>query len=301
MSIKIINSDFEQAKAIIKDSIELSLFEENRKNDINKFKFIKARELNPEFEYEIALMICGDGDNSFPYRSSYFLTQFFQELGFNYSHDGTTRRFWVRDVLLQMSTEDIIKLIRKGLFNKRYFKKHAQDNTSYDHINKYQEAIEEFKTFIDECFELSKEIDLGVILETNVNTDLLFNADVKTSDDELNRLISDAKRRFVNSNDKYIALEKLWDAFERLKTYFGKNKKTSAEKLINVTSQELDRGYLDEEFSALTKIGNNYRIRHHETNKVKIENNNTLNYLFFRMLNLIEYCVDALNNKKIKS
>lgn len=298
MSIKIISSDFEQAKAIIKDSIDLALFEENEANDVNKFKLLKARELNPDFEYELSLMICGDGDNSFPYRSSYFLTQFFQDLGFDYSHDGTTRRFWVRDVLNQIPTTEIIKLIRQGIFNKRYFKKYAQDNTSYDHIKGYQEAIEEFKTFIDECFELSKEIDLGLLLETNVNTDLLFNSEINTEDQELSNLISEAKRRFINAKDKHIALEKLWDAFERLKTYYGDNKKQSATKLINITSKELDSDYLNDEFFALTKIGNNYTIRHHETNKIKIEDKSTINYLFFRMLNLVEYCVTALKNEK---
>ncbi|OYO07992.1 hypothetical protein CGZ94_21340 [Enemella evansiae] len=41
----------------------------------------------------------------FPYRSSMYITEFFQELETEYQHDGSTRHRWVADVLEQMLTE----------------------------------------------------------------------------------------------------------------------------------------------------------------------------------------------------
>lgn len=41
----------------------------------------------------------------FPYRSSAYITEFFQELGTDHVHDGSTRHRWVADVLEQMLAE----------------------------------------------------------------------------------------------------------------------------------------------------------------------------------------------------
>jgi hypothetical protein len=41
----------------------------------------------------------------FPYRSSSYITEFFQELGTDYVHDGSTRHRWVADVLEEMLAE----------------------------------------------------------------------------------------------------------------------------------------------------------------------------------------------------
>ena len=58
---------------------------------------------------------------------------------------------------------------------------------------------------------------------------------------------------------------------------------------------ELDKDLFDEEFRKLTEIGNSYRIRHHETDKKAIEKNKNINYLFFRMLSLIDLCIENIN------
>jgi hypothetical protein len=53
---------------------------------------------------KLARMICGDlpyGD--FPHRSSSYLTSFFEEIDLNYIHDGSTRYWWVRSVLLELN------------------------------------------------------------------------------------------------------------------------------------------------------------------------------------------------------
>ncbi len=296
MPIKTIEEDFSQAEAILKDAIYEEKLDKNDETDLRIYKLLKARDKNPDFEIELARFICGEEGNSFPYRSSYFLTQFFQNLGYGYSHDGTTRRFWVRDVLKEMSIKDIGRIIQKGLFNKRYFKKYGRKEQEYAPKEAYSKSIEEFKKFIDDSFELNKEIDMGILLDLNVNSDLLFNTKIYTEDDEFNQLISEARERFINSKDKQVAIEKLWDAFERLKTYFSSDKKSSAEKLVQISSGDFDEQIIDQEFRKLTDIGNNYRIRHHETNKKEITDDRNLNYLFFRMLNLLELCAESIQN-----
>ena len=121
---------------------------------------------------------------------------------------------------------------------------------------------------------------------------------VLTIDQELNILIEEAKERFKNPNDKKIALEKLWDAFERIKTYIDKDKKLSSEQLVMLVSTNFDKDFINNEFKELTTIGNTYNIRHHEKGKIIISENKHIEYLFFRMLALLNLCVENIHEKE---
>jgi hypothetical protein len=298
MAIEINNIGFKQAEALLSDSIFMLNFDGNSPIDLKLYKLLKARQENPDFETELADFVCGEANNSFPYRSSYFLTKFFTDLGFDYTHDGTTRRCWVKDVLLQMSIRELSLVIEKGLCNKRDFRKEAKkDNKDFE--ENYQNAIKEFKNLFNDSLSIDAGIDLAYLLDFNVNAELLFDKQVQTDDDELNKLIKEAKDRFFNPKDKQIAIEKLWDAFERIKTYYEGNKKQSSEKLVSIISKNFNSDLLESEFQSLTKIGNEYRIRHHETDKKEITEPKHLNYLFFRMLTLIDLCLTSINENKI--
>jgi hypothetical protein len=63
------------------------------------------------------------------------------------------------------------------------------------------------------------------------------------------------------------SLEKLWDAWERLKTLEpGKDKKASTTALLDkVSSEPMFRAYLEHEATRLTEIGNTFMIRHTES------------------------------------
>lgn len=297
MAIEINNIGFKQAEALLSDTIFLLNFNGSSSEDSKLYKLLKARQENPDFEMELAEFICGD-NKPFPYRTSSLLTEFFNNLGFDYTHDGTTRRYWVRDVLLQMSVKDISVVIEKGLFNKRDFRKETKGKDQ-DYEDNYQNAIKEFKVFFNESLKIDKGVDLSYLLDFNINTELLFDNQVQTDDDELNKLIKDAKDRFFNPKDKQIAIEKLWDAFERIKTYYEGNKKVSSEKLVSIVSKDFNSELIDNEFQILTKVGNEYRIRHHETDKKEITETKYINYLFFRMLSLIDLCLTSINEYKI--
>ena len=93
------------------------------------------------------------------------------------------------------------------------------------------------------------------------------------------------------------AVEKIWDALERLKTYYTTmDKRASASKIVadmadgNQSYTEL----FNAEFKALTDIGNDYRIRHHETNKIDITDPRYYDYFFNRCLSLIALAIQYL-------
>jgi hypothetical protein len=81
------------------------------------------------------------------------------------------------------------------------------------------------------------------------------------------------------------ALDKLWDAFERLKTLEPGDKKVAANALLERTavSGTRYRNFLDAEAKALTEIGNSLGIRHSETEQEHISGTENIDYLFTRM------------------
>ena len=94
------------------------------------------------------------------------------------------------------------------------------------------------------------------------------------------------------------AVEKLWDAFERLKTYYTTlDKKASVTKIVNdMSGNQLEFAKLfEDEFNALKSIGNDFRIRHHETNKIDITDDRYYDYFFNRCLSLIALAIQYLN------
>lgn len=117
-----------------------------------------------------------------------------------------------------------------------------------------------------------------------------------TGDEHLDRLIIEARSRYTSRRpgDRSVALEKLWDAFERLKTIDKPegDKKQSVRALL----AHLDPGWREDvetEMTAMTNLGNNYQIRHHETRAIPIPENGAADYLFARMGALITLLLTA--------
>jgi hypothetical protein len=93
------------------------------------------------------------------------------------------------------------------------------------------------------------------------------------------------------------AVEKIWDALERLKTYYiTLDKKHSAAKIVNdmAHGQAEFTDLFNAEFKALTDIGNSFRIRHHETDKIDITDTRHYDYFFNRCLSLIALAIQYL-------
>lgn len=113
----------------------------------------------------------------------------------------------------------------------------------------------------------------------------------RTGDRGLDELLEAARDKFLNPAAKVRreALEKLWAAWERLKTLEpGKDKKASAQALLDkAADEETFRQLLDDEANALTKVGNTFHIRHSEISQIELRTEDHVDYLFHRMFALI--------------
>jgi chemotaxis regulatin CheY-phosphate phosphatase CheZ len=106
-----------------------------------------------------------------------------------------------------------------------------------------------------------------------------------------------ARKKFLNHalDVRRESLEKLWDAWERLKTVeAGKDKKASAAALLDKAAAEPHfRNKLEHEAKELTEIGNTFMIRHTETDKVPIVDSAHVDYLFHRMFSITRLLLKA--------
>ncbi|MDW8743705.1 hypothetical protein Q7W37_11910 [Streptococcus suis] len=146
-------------------------------------------------------------------------------------------------------------------------------------------------------------------LEPEINTDIynsakvIVNTHLQVADITVNELIEESKL-YIRKNsidEKQIALEKIWDAFERFKTYFGEDKKKSILQILKIVSNGNQSLFeeLEKECRSLTDIGNKFQIRHFEINKSKLDSVESKEYLYFRMLSFLGYCIPVLSSSKI--
>ena len=107
-----------------------------------------------------------------------------------------------------------------------------------------------------------------------------------TGDDKLDGLLELAQAKFLDPDPavRREALEKLWDAFERVKTLEpGKDKKASVRALLERAAKEPTfRQLLEDEGKSLTTTGNTFHIRHSETSQIELETEDHVDYLFHR-------------------
>ena len=138
-----------------------------------------------------------------------------------------------------------------------------------------------------------------VRLEPVVLREMLASAVFQSEDQELNRLLKLAREKFRDPdvNIRREAVEKLWDAWERLKTLeTGPDKKKQIEILLKrAIPQSEFRERVNQEAIALTNIGNDFAIRHTETNKIVISEPEFLDYLFHRLFALIQMLLRRTN------
>lgn len=115
-----------------------------------------------------------------------------------------------------------------------------------------------------------------------------------TGDVTLDGLLETARTLYLSRNpaDRATAIEKLWDGFERLKTIDDPtDKKNSATLLLANIPDAAVRDVIEAEMFALTKLGNNFQIRHHEVNKHPVPAD-AQDYFATRMVNLIALLLD---------
>ncbi len=127
---------------------------------------------------------------------------------------------------------------------------------------------------------------------------IILNDYIESTDNKVNEMLVKSRSLYF-TKDLDGALEKIWDAFERIKTiYPDSNKKESAKKVCDACATSLDSDYINNEFKTLSTIGNDYQIRHFETDKKSISDINTKVYLYFRMLSLIIFVIKQMKVMK---
>ena len=147
--------------------------------------------------------------------------------------------------------------------------------------------------------EISLKLDNGRIVSTFDNQ-INKNSLNDVQEVGLKELLQEAGK--YNDKCNYqIAVEKLWDAFERLKTYYSPtlDKKDSSNKIVQDmgNSKQPFMELFEKEFRDITYIGNNFRIRHHETTKIDIEDKRHYEYFYKRCLSLISTAMKYLDGK----
>jgi hypothetical protein len=136
------------------------------------------------------------------------------------------------------------------------------------------------------AYELNENLQVSRLGKPEVRRTV---ADLRpdTGDATLDDLVSEARRRLVSRDpaEQRVALEKLWAAFERMKTIEpGADKKAQARALLDRVAPvgSRIRQELEDESKALTRIGNQMRIRHSETDREAVADKD-VDYLFNRL------------------
>lgn len=181
------------------------------------------------------------------------------------------------------------------------FKEGTRPFTVFDVIESFNRHTTKSSQFRNEINAIFKLNNINVELrngEVHSTSNKVIGLDDSTNINEagLEELIRTSEDLY-NKGEYSYAVEKIWDAFERIKTYYPTlDKKKSAEKIINDISygNEHIKKMFDNEFKILTNTGNSYRIRHHEINKIDISKELHYKYFYKRCLALISVIVENL-------
>lgn len=141
-------------------------------------------------------------------------------------------------------------------------------------------------------------LEVALSEQASLSYDLV---DFQIDDNEFNKLVEQAFQYYKEARID-TATEKIWDAFERIKTFYKQyDKKGSITKLIGIVSKNNAeyREMVEEEFTSLTKLGNDFRIRHHETNKKDICCKEHYDYLFHRCIAVLRLVTSVLRENSL--
>lgn len=203
----------------------------------------------------------------------------------------------------QYALIDLIEFVAQNIRDitrRNHHSYYRHDDLSFGSTNSIAEQfIEEINAIFDKTgllYCLTTDLEVERVEETAVLSDEIEANISAITEPGLKELLVVATRKHKSPyhNDQKDAVEKIWDALERLKTYYtSMDKKASATKIVgdiaNGQAEYID--LFNAEFKALTDIGNNFRIRHHETNKIDITDIRHYDYFFNRCLSLISTAI----------
>lgn len=173
------------------------------------------------------------------------------------------------------------------------------DFFSHHHLTFDQEAgQEDFRVTVNRifarngvAFEMLPNGRIERVLPPVLGEELkrtLFN----TGDRTLDNMLDECRAKFSDRNPlvRREALERLWDAWERLKSLADPSDKKRSVKIMldAVTSVPSLRERLETEATELNSIGNSHLIRHSEISQVPVIDVDQVDYLFHRLFAMIQ-------------
>lgn len=204
------------------------------------------------------------------------------------------RQPFAPDTLLVM---DFIEFVHASVARPISGKYH--DFFSHHHLTFDQEAgQEEFRATVNRifarngaAFEILPNGRVDRLLPPVLGEELkrtFFN----TGDGTLDNMLDECRTKFSDRNPlvRREALERLWDAWERLKSLADPSDKKRSVKIIldAVTSVPSLRERLETEAAELNSIGNSHLIRHSEISQVPVIDVDQVDYLFHRLFAMIQ-------------
>lgn len=200
-----------------------------------------------------------------------------------------------------LSILDYIEFIANGMKTKKLVEYHGFFGHYHLSFDDSDTDFQKFRKEINECFEicgLLYQLTEERIVERLVEDEIVIENSIEvieaTPEKELRKLLEEsiALHKSRRMEDHHLATEKIWDAFERMRSYYmdeKTDKKASANKIISQMTDG-NKTYFDlfsGEFLELGKFGNDYRIRHSEIGKIDIPNDDYYDYFFSRCFAMI--------------
>lgn len=173
------------------------------------------------------------------------------------------------------------------------------DYFSHHHLTFDQQAgQEEFRATVNRIFARNgvafEMLSAGRIVRVlpPVLGDDLKRTMFATGDRTLDNMLDECRAKFSDRNPlvRREALERLWDAWERLKSFADPGDKKRSTKILldAVTSEPSLRARLEVEATELTSIGNSHLIRHSEVTQMPVIDVDHVDYLFHRLFAMIQ-------------
>ena len=147
-------------------------------------------------------------------------------------------------------------------------------------------------------YKINENNNVEVILDEQINELIKNNTKKIFKDTELNEYLKIANEKIYNNNivERKTALDKLYYAFERIKSIKNPNNKLDSIKLLinDISDNDLIE-YLNKECHELTRIGNDYNIRHSETNKIPVNSHIMIELIFYRLYIIIDKLLKVID------
>lgn len=143
------------------------------------------------------------------------------------------------------------------------------------------------------AYELGEDGQIRRVLPA-VLSESLVRTYFRTGDRTLDVMLEESRTKFSDPDPliRREALERLFDAWERIKSLADVNKATSVQLILDQSASEpAFRAVLEKEARELREISNNHLLRHHEVNQTPVIDVEHIDYLYHRLFAMVELVI----------